>query len=141
VQLAQGLGRHVVAPVDDGGRPGVGAAGFGLLLVGQGHDPQGEDLVDLQGVVEVTGALGGHLGVVVEDDRRGQHHVVIPDEDRVGPVAVTGVRRPGGVAGRIEQGHESAVVDGQHRVHGDQAVPHGVVAVPPPTSMPWCSRP
>ena len=36
-------------------------------------DPQGQDLVDLGRVEQVARALGGHLGVVVQDDRRRQH--------------------------------------------------------------------
>ena len=48
-----------------------------LLVVGQRQDPQGEDLVDLGGVAHVARALGGHLGPVVEDDRRRQDVVVV----------------------------------------------------------------
>ena len=59
-----------------------------FLLVGQGQHPQGQDLVDLGGVVEVARALRRHLRVVVEDDRRGQHDVVRPDQHREGPVVV-----------------------------------------------------
>ena len=51
--------------------------GLGLLVVGQGHHPQREDLVDLRRVAEVAGALGRDRGEVVQDDRRRQHHVVV----------------------------------------------------------------
>ena len=53
----------------------------------------------------------------------------VTDEHRVGPVAVAGAAAAAARVGRIEQGHEPPVVDGQHRVHGDQAVRHGIVAV------------
>ena len=67
VQPLPDLGRHVVAAVDDGRRPGVGAARLGLLVVGEREDPQGEDLVDLGGVEQVARALrrrppGGRTG-------------------------------------------------------------------------------
>ena len=61
-----------------------------LLLVGQREHPEGQDLVDLGGVAQVARALGGDLRVVVEDDRRRQHHVVrgaVADEHRERAVA------------------------------------------------------
>ena len=69
MQGIQVIGAHGVTSVDDGGRSGIGAARLPLLLVGQGQDPQGQDLVDLGGVEHVALALGGYGGMVVEDDR------------------------------------------------------------------------
>ena len=103
------LRRHGVAPVDDLPGPRVGGPGLGLLLVGHGHHPQGQDLVDLGGVEQRTGALRGHLRVVVQDDRRAQHHVGgagWPGEHRPATVLVARGRRRRRVRGRVEQRDE-----------------------------------
>ena len=70
VQPLQLRGRHLLAAVDDRRRPRSVARASRLLLVGQRQDPQGQDLVDLGGVEQRAGALRGHRGVVVQDDRR-----------------------------------------------------------------------
>ncbi len=115
------LGGQAVASVDDRGGPGVGAPGLALLIVGQGQHPEGQDLVDLGGVIEVTGALGGHFRMVVEDDRGGQDQVV-PHQHRVDALAPTrGGRRRRGVGG-IEEGDEGGVVRGHHDVQSQQGV-------------------
>ena len=40
-----------------------------FLLVGHGHDAEGENLVDFAPVEEGAGAFRGDLGIIVEDDR------------------------------------------------------------------------
>jgi len=47
----------------------IGSARLGLLVVGEGEDAQGQDLVDLGRVAEVAGAFRGDRREVVEDDR------------------------------------------------------------------------
>ena len=137
VEALPGLGRHVVAAVDDGGRPHVGAPRLGLLALGQGEHPQGQDLVDLGRVVEIAGALGRHLRVVVEDDRRRQHHVGPTGRvghqhgERAVVVALGGGEGP--VRGRIQQGDERPVVDGQEGVDADERVGQRVVPPRPVT--------
>ena len=69
--------------------PRVGGPGLRLLLVGHGHHPQGQDLVDLGRVEQRPGALRGHLRVVVQDDRR--------DQDDVGGPGRAGQHRPAAV--------------------------------------------
>ena len=54
VQALPHFGRHVVDAVDDRRRVRVGAARFGLLVVGQGQHAEGEDLVDLGGVEQIA---------------------------------------------------------------------------------------
>ena len=76
VQARHRLGRHRVTVVDDLRGPRIGGPGLGLLLVGHRHHAQGQDLVDLGAVIQRGVALFGDLGVVVEDDRRDQQHVV-----------------------------------------------------------------
>ena len=109
---AAGRRRHLVAAVDDLRGPRVGGPGLGLLLVGHRHHPQGEDLVDLGGVEQRAGALAGDLGVVVEDDRRAQHHVGRRPASpaSTGPAAVLAAARPRRrrVVGRLEQRDEAA---------------------------------
>ncbi len=105
---------------------GVRPPGLGLLRVGERHHPQGQDLVDLECVVEIARTLVRHFGVVVEDDRRGEHDVVAADEDRIGAVAPAGPGRLGGIVGRFEERDECRAVDGQHRVHGHQTLRHDI---------------
>ena len=82
-----------------------------------------EDLVDLGGVVQCAFALFGDLGVVVEDDRRHQHHVGLAwragehRETTVLPAAGHGVD---GSVGRFEQGNELTVGDLGYQVRTDQ---------------------
>ncbi len=63
---------HGVHPVEDPRGPWIGGPGLRLLLVGQQHGAQREDLVDLRRVVQVARALRRHLRMVREDDRRGE---------------------------------------------------------------------
>ncbi len=119
-------GDERVAAVDDGGRARVGPACLRLLLVGQRHHAQRQDLVDLGGVVQVAGALLGHLGVVVEDDRRGQHDRLVTDEDGVGAVTPAVLGCLGRVVRRVEERDERRAVGDEHRVHGDEARGHHV---------------
>ena len=76
-----------VAAVDDRRGPRVGGPRLGLLRVGHRHHPQGEDLVDLGGVEQRARALLGHLRVVVQDDRRAEHHVGRPRAARPAPAS------------------------------------------------------
>ena len=113
VQAGEDLGREALDPVDDGRGPRVGAAGQALLVVGEGQDAQGEDLVDLGGVAHVAGALGGDRRVVVEDDRRRQHRGRVGPGRRSAPgrcprwCRLDGRR---GELGRLEQRDEPGVV-------------------------------
>ncbi len=69
--------------------------------------------------------------MVVEDDRRREHHVARssrPDQHREGPFVRAAPHRFSGVIGRIERRDERAVVDGEHRVHGHERVPQDLVA-------------
>ena len=93
------------------------------------------------GVVEVSGALRGHLRLVVKDDRRRQHDVVPADQHRERPLAVTAGDRLPRFVGRVEQRDEGAVVDGEHRVDGDEGIADHVVARRLSPSTPWCSPP
>ena len=129
MQAGPRLRRHVVAAGHDLRCPWVGAACLGLLVVGQRQHPEGEDLVDLGGVAQVTGALRGDLRMVVEDDRRGQHEIIRrADEHREGAVVGASGDGLGGRRRWVEQGDEPAVVDGQHDVHGDERPAHHLVA-------------
>ena len=123
VQPGQGLRVHRLDPVDQGGRPRVGGPGLDLLGVGEGQRAQREDLVDLGAVVELAGAFRGQFGVVVQDDRRGQHdlpaalgigqhrpaaHVLALGHGRLGPHR------------RIGHRDELAAGGAQDHVRGDQ---------------------
>src|SRR5215208_4197399 len=78
VQLHKFLRRKRLAPLQDLPCPRIGGPHLLLLFVREGHDVQDEQLVDLGPVEQVAGALGRDLGVVVEDDRGGEHHAPIP---------------------------------------------------------------
>ena len=75
VEPIESSGGIDVRGVDDRAGAQVGRPRGGLLLVRQGHDPQGQDLVDLGPVEQVALALRGDGRVVVQDDRRAQHEV------------------------------------------------------------------
>ena len=111
VQILKLLWCHRVAPVDDLGGPRVGRPRLGLLGVGHGHHPEGEDLVDLGGVEERTGALGGELGMVLDDDRRHEQDrrlVGRSGEDRPPPLAVGSRPQPHGPVRRVDRRDELA---------------------------------
>src|SRR5690348_563080 len=73
-----GAGQQLTHPLVIGG-------GLALLLVRQCQDPKGEDFVDLGTVEQVSGTFGGHLRIVVQNDRGDQHRIAltrVADQDR-----------------------------------------------------------
>ena len=107
---------------------GVGAAGLGLLLVGQRQHPQREDLVDLG--ARRTGRPGspGRLRVVVEDDRRRQHDVVVARvADRAPgtcPSFVHDATAPRANSGGSSDDTNEPSSTCEQRVHADQRAAH-----------------
>lgn len=123
VQPLQDLGGHGIGQVDHCGRPVVRSPGLTLLVVGQGGRPQGEDLVDLRGVVQRSGALRGDGRVVLKDDRGREHQVRTAGLcGQYGP----GVQVPAardcalGPLGRVRHRQERACVEAQEEVGGHQ---------------------
>ncbi|CAK7283414.1 hypothetical protein SGPA1_21389 [Streptomyces misionensis JCM 4497] len=140
VEAFEDLAGHGVDPVEDVRGPRVGGAGLRLLLVGQQHRAQGQDLVDLRRVVQVTRALRRHLGTVRQDDRRRQQHRTrLPAavtacrgggraaEDREGERVAALARMPGEPRGRIDQRGELHALAADQRVGGDQRVAQRLV--------------
>ena len=83
-----------------------------LLLVGHGHHAQGQDLVDLRGVIQRAFALFGDLRVVVQDDRRDEHQIVFAraaGQNGEATVLTTSRHRVDGRSRRVEQRDELAV--------------------------------
>src|ERR687885_2131418 len=78
VQLHKLLRRKGFAPLQYLPPPRVGGAHLFFLLVREGENGHDEQLIDLRSVEEIPGALGGDLGIVVEDDRGGEHRVPLP---------------------------------------------------------------
>src|SRR5918998_3430094 len=72
------LRRERLAPLQDLPPPRVGGAHLFFLLISEVENVENEHLVDLGPVEQVARALGGDLGVVVEDDRGGEHHGPLP---------------------------------------------------------------
>ena len=109
-----------------------------LLLVGQGQDPQGQDLVDLGGVEEIPLALGRHRGMVVRmigDDSITSSGPRGPISTGKVPTLRHGRDGAAGELGRVEQGHEPAAVHRQQRVDRDQRPAHGLVAAAAPAPV------
>ncbi len=132
VQALQHLGRHGVGELDDLGGAGVGAAGLALLLVGEGRGAQGEDLVDLQGVVERAGALRGDGRVVLQDDRGGEDHIgaaVLAGQHRPGVLVAAGRDGAAGPLRRVGHGHERARAQAEEEMGADQGVGQRRIAV------------
>src|SRR5579863_5377081 len=69
------LGGHSVSSVENLAGAVIGLANFALLFVGESHDSQGENLVDLGSVKEVACAFGSNLRVVVQNDGRSQESI------------------------------------------------------------------
>src|SRR5918998_864141 len=72
------LRRKGLAPLQDLPSPRVGGAHLVFLFIREVEDVQDEHLVDLGPVEQVTRALRGDLGVIVEDDRGGEHNAPLP---------------------------------------------------------------
>ena len=102
----------------------VGFAHLALLFVGQGHDAQRKNLVDLGAVEEIARALGRDLRIVVEDDRRGEHACRRLFAGQHGPgadvLALRGLFLE--AFRRIEQRDELAVLDAENGVRRDQGL-------------------
>ncbi len=122
VEAVPQIGRHRVHLAQQRRRAGVRAPHLPLLVLRERHRAQAEQLVDLQGVVERRLALGCELGVVVEDDRRGEHHRVVAagTEHREEPVVRAGVGEWPRPLGRIGRREEASSVDAEQQVVGDQ---------------------
>ena len=123
VQPVPQLVGHVVDLVEQGGGARVGPPDLALLLLRQRHGAQAEQLVDLQGVEERRLALRRQLRVVVEDDRRAQHHarlVVRAGQHREDAVVVARRDEPLRPLRRVEQRHERRPVDLQEQVTGHE---------------------
>ena len=114
---------HVVDLVEEGGGARVGTPHLALLLLRQRHRAQAQQLVDLERVEERRLALRRQLRVVVEDDRRAQHHaglVVRPRQHREDAVVLARRHESLRPLRRVEQGHERRAVDLEQHVAGDQ---------------------
>ena len=99
-----------------------------LLGVGQRQRAQRQDLVDLGRVEQVARALGRHLRVVVQDDRRGQHQVAAvgrAGQHRPGAGVLAGRDLGGRPLRRVGHGQERPARHADQRVRGDQRVAAG----------------
>src|SRR5690606_39144353 len=106
------LWREAFHPVDEARRPGIGRPRLALLLLRERGRAQGEQLVDLGGVEEITGALGGDRRMVVEDDRCGENEIAaarLPREHREKAVALADARRLPREVGWVEQRQEGEI--------------------------------
>src|SRR5215207_3392156 len=78
VQVHQFFLREGLAPLQDLPRPRVRGAHLGLLLVREGENVQDQELIYLTAVEHVAWTLGRDLGIVVENDRGREQHVLVP---------------------------------------------------------------
>lgn len=123
VQPFQHLGGHRLRQVDHRGGPRVRAARFAFLLVGQGRGAQGEDLVDLGGVVHRSDALGCDGRMVLQDDRRGEYDVRparLAREDRPGVPVDAGGDGALGPLRRVGHRQEGSAAQAEQEVGGDE---------------------
>ncbi len=112
------LGRHVVDLVQQRRGTRVGAPHLALLLLRERHRAEAEQLVDLEGVHERALALRRELGVVVEDDRRAQHHALLvlrAGEHREDPLVRARRHEALGPLGVVELGDEGGTLDLEQR--------------------------
>src|SRR5919199_3697179 len=143
VQVHEFLRRKRLAPLQDLPCPRVGGAHLFLLLVREGEDVENEQLIYLRPVEQVAGALGGDLGVVVEDDRGREHHAPLPLlSDEHGPrlYVLAPLRGLPELLGRVDQRDELSSLRLQRRVGRDEglleralpilALPRGGVGYP-----------
>src|SRR6478672_10816888 len=75
MQLVEHLRRHRVDAIHQ--LPGALVSGprFGLLLIGEGHRAQRENLIDLGAIEQVAGTFRCNRWIVVKNDRRDQENV------------------------------------------------------------------
>src|SRR4028118_1190971 len=126
VELHKFLRRKGLAPGQDLPPPRVGGAHLFFLLVREVEHVEYEHLVDLGPVEQVTGALGGDLGVVVEDDRGGEQHVrlpFLPDEHRPGLQVLAPFRGLPQLLRRVHERDELPPLYLQRRVGRDEGLP------------------
>src|SRR5918998_6906686 len=124
-QLHKLLRRKGLAPGQDLPPPRVRGAHLFFLLVREVEHVEYEHLVDLGPVEQVTGALGGDLGVVVEDDRGGEHRAPLPflsDEDRPRLQVLARFRSLPQLLRRVDQRDELSFPYLQRRVGRDEGL-------------------
>src|SRR5918997_2980054 len=119
------LRRKGLAPLQDLPSPRVGGAHLVFLLIREVEDVQDEHLVDLGPVEQVAGALGGDLGVVVEDDRGGEHRAPLPflsDQHRPRLQVLARLRGLSQLLRRVDQRDEPSSLHLQRRVGRDEGL-------------------
>src|ERR671916_1107030 len=124
-QLHKLLRRERLAPLQYLPPPRVRGAHLFFLLVCEVENVQYEHLVDLGPVEQVAGALGGDLGVVVEDDRGGEHRAplsFLSDEDRPRLQVLARFRGIPQLLRRVDQRDELSFPYLQRRVGRDEGL-------------------
>src|SRR5918998_5715832 len=124
-QLHELLRRERLAPLQYLPPPRVGGAHLFFLLVCEVENVQDEHLVDLGPVEQVAGALGGDLGVVVEDDRGGEHRAPLPflsDQHRPRLQVLARFRGLSQLLRRVDQRDEPSSLHLQRRVGRDEGL-------------------
>src|SRR5262245_40227894 len=87
-----------------------------LFGIGKGQNAQGQQLVDLSAVEKVAGALGGDLGEIVQNDRRGQDEILqgaVADQNGPGATVLAGVRQGTRLVGWINQREKSPAANAE----------------------------
>jgi hypothetical protein len=110
----------------------VGEAHFSLFLVGHGQDTEGKDFIDFRAVEEITRTFGRDLGVVVENDGRGQQRVAVAflaDQDGPEALVPAGLDDRPKCGGRIQKRDEFSLGALENRVRGDKRTEKGAVAI------------
>src|SRR5918997_220473 len=132
VQAHELLRREGLAPLQDLARPRIGGAHLFFLRVCEAEDVQDEQLVYLSPVEEVAGALGGDLGVVVEDYGGGEHLAPVPFlPDQHGPRldVLAPLRELPQLLRRVRERDELPFLYPQRRVGRDEGLPERALPV------------
>src|SRR5215208_3907561 len=138
VQVHEFLRREGFASLQDLARPRVGGAHLFFLLVREGENVQNKQLVYLSPVEQVAGALGGDLGVVVEDYGGGEHLAPIPflpHQDRPRLEVLASSYGFAEFLRRVRQRDELSSLHRQRRVGRDEGLPERALPV---LALPWC---
>jgi hypothetical protein len=131
VQIHQLFAGQILRPGEQFRDAVIGGGGLALFFIGEGHDAEREDFVDLATVEQIAGAFRGDLRVIGQNDRRGQERIgLVRGAGEHGPaadvLALPGQLGP--LCGRIGQRNKYAALGGEDQMRRSQRMEQGRVA-------------
>src|SRR3984957_11698066 len=141
VQLHELFNRHGLRALQHLSGALVRLAHLALLIIGQRHDPQRENFVNLGSVKQISCAFGRNQGIVVENDRRGEHGVALSflsNKNRPGSHVRTTRGQLAHLLRRREQRDKPSILQAEDGMSRDQGLYQSIFTPGPVRALKGC---